>query len=438
MEATVASIRERLGRPWLVGMSPEAAFDLFDKALASIGDSSAPVLLAEGDPSRFLFGFLASIGKGNPVVLASAQWPAALWADVPDMHFDTVLGAVEKPQCRSSKREPSPGSIFIATGGSGGKLRFAVHTWQSLSAGITGYRKFFEKQAINCVSLLPLHHVGGLMPCLRTFVTGGQLLLGDWKAAEAGVLPKISFSESHISLVPTQLSRLLQTPGGVDWLRGFEAVLIGGGPSSQPLLSEAQRAGIPLYVAYGMTETAGTIALQLPEALKHNGEVWGLLLPHLEAQIDDGEILLKGESLSSGFWGSTEACGAWFYTGDEGRLDKGRLTVSGRKGRWINTGGEKVDPQLLEAEIVSAGFCRQVVVLGLPDADWGESVAALLVGAKSDENALLKRLRDRLPAFMLPKTILWGDEIPKTSVGKTDYQAVKAMLSAAIASELKK
>ncbi|WOO42158.1 AMP-binding protein [Rubellicoccus peritrichatus] len=430
MESTLASIRKRLSCPWVVDLSHNSAIAHFDEMLGLIGDDSETVILAENDDKRFLFGLLAAVAKGNPLVLAKADWPKTLWSDVPDLGLATVLGSTMKPQCGLGEDNPDAGSILIATGGSGGKLRFVVHTWASLVAAVQGYQQFFQRDAINCVSLLPLHHVGGLMPCLRTFVSGGRLILGSWKVIESGLFPNLPSNDFHISLVPTQLSRLLKTAGGIDWLCGFEAVLIGGGPSSQALLNNAHDAGIRVHVAYGMTETAGTIALQRPQSFVRGQVIQGELLPHLNLRINDSEILLSGKSLSSTYWGSSEEPAEWFFTGDEGSLSAdGRLTVSGRKGRWINTGGEKVDPNLVEQALLATGFCSQAVVFGLPDPDWGESVSAILVGKSADEGPMLQLLRNKLPAFMIPKKVVWTEEIPRTSIGKPNLQAIREMVS---------
>lgn len=118
---------------------------------------------------------------------------------------------------------------MIPTGGSSGKIRFAIHTWETLTAAVRGFQEFFAVEQINSCCVLPLYHVSGLMQFLRSFTTGGKLIVVPFKTLESLTSP-FNFAEqfapanSFLSLVPTQLQRLLQRPAAVDWLTQFRII----------------------------------------------------------------------------------------------------------------------------------------------------------------------------------------------------------------------
>lgn len=175
--------------------------------------------------------------------------------------------------------DPSPlasaglaGYLLVPTGGTGGRLKLAYHNWQTLHNAIDGYARFWRSTRLNCVCALPVCHIGGLMPALRTFVSGGRLCLLPWqqllaRLGDTNDLPDLhTFAKDwQVSLVPTQVQRLLGDAAAVRWLRSMQAVLIGGGSSGPELLKSAAALRISLCPAYGMTEAAATVALQRPE-----------------------------------------------------------------------------------------------------------------------------------------------------------------------------
>ncbi len=181
--------------------------------------------------------------------------------------------------------------------------------------------------------------------------------------------------------MPTQLSRLLARPGAGEWLRGFRAVLVGGGPAWPELAAAGVRAGLPLAFTYGATETAAAVAALRPEEFLAGGRGCGAALPHANLTLaHDGEICVRGASVFRGYWPEPSAAGAW-VSADRGFFDaRGSLHVLGRRDAVIITGGEKVEPAEVEAVLRATGEFADVAVVGVPDAAWGSVVVACYPG----------------------------------------------------------
>jgi O-succinylbenzoic acid--CoA ligase len=185
------------------------------------------LVIATNDPDEFITDFLAGIVIGLPIFLASPGWGQA---ERQQLLAITVNG----------NHQQHRGQIMIPTGGTSGQLKFAMHTPATLTAAVQGFQEFYQVEAIDSYCILPLHHVSGLMQLWRSLITGGQLLLPS-KQQHFSQSPPPHF---FISLVPTQLQRLLPTKA--TWLRQFKAVLVGGASVWPDLIDMARLAQIPL------------------------------------------------------------------------------------------------------------------------------------------------------------------------------------------------
>jgi O-succinylbenzoic acid--CoA ligase len=232
---------------------------------------------------------------------------------------------------------------------------------------------------VNAVGVLPLYHVSGFMAWMRCVLTGGEYRPLDWKAVEAGALPPLPAKPGGwtLSLVPTQLERLLRHEAATAWLKNFRIIFLGGAPAWPALLDRATAARLPLSPGYGMTETAAMIAAMRPGEFLAGTRSSGSVLPHARVRFDDeGTILAGGDSVFRGYYPGWREPGD-FATQDGGWLDeRGHLHVSGRRDAVIISGGEKVNPAEVEAVLRGTGEFADVVVLGRPDAEWGERVVA--------------------------------------------------------------
>ncbi|QYY36588.1 AMP-binding protein [Ruficoccus sp. ZRK36] len=440
MEATVAAFRERLKKPWLDEHRQGAVVECFEARLDTLTaflekEPTATILLAEEDATAFLGSLLAAVALGAPVFLANPAWRQNEWSQVAaQLQPSLVWGHTQLPHSLGLQELPMApyrGHIMIPTGGTGGRVRFAMHRWETLAAAVKGYATFFDQQQLNAWCTLPLWHVSGLMQAMRTFMSGGRLMLADYREQVEPGTGMPDRSAFHLSLVPTQLGRMLAQPGGGDWLRGFGLLLLGGAAVPEDLQDRARQAGLHPACSYGMTETSAVIAIQRPEAFEARKPLAGEILPHAQVSIGAEGIAIQARSLFRGYYPEVPAATEVFYPGDDGELDEaGRLHVSGRRDRIIITGGEKVDPLEVEAAIRRSNPEAEALVTGEPDPDWGQCVVALVAGVKEQElKPLQKALQSQLQPASNPKRWLWVDTLPLKPNGKVDRDRLAQLLA---------
>jgi o-succinylbenzoate---CoA ligase len=203
-------------------------------------------------------------------------------------------------------------------------------------------------------------------------------------------------------------------------------VLLGGAASGDTLLAEARAAGWRLITTYGMSETSGGCVYD------------GVPLDDVQVRLTDGLVEIAGPTLFSGYLGQPELTaarrlGGWFRTADVGAWqDDGGLKVRGRADDVINTGGEKVLPGEVEAVLGTAPGVADVVVLGLPDPDWGEAVTAVVIPAKPGEppglGPLRSYVRQALSVYAAPKRVVVVPEFPLLPSGKPDREALRDLV----------
>lgn len=479
---TASQIRTRLSRDWLVGIAAGQVLQVFDQRWSLLranfknfdkSHARPQILLADADPTQFLGGFFAAVAAGCPVFLANPAWGQAEWQSVRAQVQPQQIWSTD-PQIRAMRQgKPAPSSspatasaaktVMIPTGGTSGQVRFVVHTWETLMASVAGFCEFFSMAsqrmgdrpnvglpAVNAYCVLPLYHVSGLMQVLRCFATGGTLAVASFRSLEQEQVLPLPPDISFISLVPTQLQRLIRSPRHIEWLAQFQAVLLGGAPAWNPLLQKAQTHGIRLAPTYGMTETASQIATLKPDEFlaKEPRLGWvGSVLPHAQVTICDdagnglppgqvGAIAIRSHSLAWGYFASDLASIAakqvWqtYSPDDLGYFDEaGQLHIVGRNSDKIISGGENIFPAEVEAAIRATGQVEDVAVLGLPDDCWGEVVTAVYVAVhpkNSLENVGIA-LGDRLSPYKRPKRWIAVDSLPRNAQGKLDRTQLKQM-----------
>ncbi len=285
---------------------------------------------------------------------------------------------------------------------------------------------------------MPLSHVGGLSVLTRTLMAGATAVVAPEgpTSAEELVRRMTDAEVTHASLVPAMLTRVLRA--GLEAPPGLRAVLIGGAPASSALLADARAAGWPVLPTYGSTETCSQVATRAPgDVLDTDGRI-GRSLPGVQVRIVHGEIYVRGPMLFDGYIGATSSPelngfddDGYFATGDLGDLDaEGVLWVRGRRSEIIITGGENVFPAGVEAVLSAHPDVTEACVYGVPDADWGEVVAAVYRSASGPIPDLDDWLRERLSPHRRPKRLTCVNhlaELPKTSSGKIDRGALRRL-----------
>jgi o-succinylbenzoate---CoA ligase len=380
------------------------------------------VIVEEREPAVFIESFSNAVAAGGTVFLADPAWGGNERAQF------NALASV-RPASAAAQ-----GWLCIPTGGSSGQLKLARHDEKTIAAAVNGFCAHFGVKKINVAGLLPLYHVSGFMAWMRTVLTGGSYLPCSWKAVEAGERPALPAGDGDwfLSLVPTQLQRLLGDAKAEDWLRGFRAVFVGGAPAWPELIEAGAKARLPLAFTYGMTETAAMIAALRPEEFLAGGRGNGAVMPHAQITFDvEGRIGIAGASLFRGYWPELRT-GDFWPTEDLGRLDgRGSLQVTGRRDALIITGGEKVDPAEVERVLRGTGQFADVAVVGVPDTRWGEAVVACYPAefAPHDPEAVARVLASHLAGFKYPKRYVAFDRWPRNAQGKVNRATLRAIAS---------
>lgn len=450
METSLKTWRRRCGEGWIAGADGAVLCDVYtafqDERARHPG--GVRVQLADANPAYQLAGLFAALGDGDPLdvfLTPGHGLPAEMETFEAAVAADLYWSGRELVSCGRARVERIVGPctrVMIATGGTTAGPRFAVHTWATLESAALGLQAWLECGPIDSVCVLPLHHVSGLMQAVRSYATGGVLTLWDWSRAASGHFPSFPAGDrtAVISLVPTQLARLLDLKDGADWLRGFHGVFLGGAAAWPELLARARAERISLAPCYGMTETAAQITTLRPQEFLEGAGGVGAVLPHASVDIVDesgalvpagaeGRVRVRARSLFFGYFPDPEPQPrAFLDTNDRGVLDgRGRLTVLGRIDSVINTGGEKVEPLEVEAAIRALG-AADVSVFGAPDAHWGETVVAVVVGCALADADLHTRLRQILAPHKVPKRFIRAEALPRSEAGKLDRRALRALL----------
>ena len=306
------------------------------------------------------------------------------------------------------------------------------------------------------LATLSLHHTGGVMPLYRATLYGTSVVLRESFDAGGAVDDIRRYDVTGVSLVPTMLSRMLDARGTLPG--SLRAVLLGGAPVPDSLIERCRDFSVPVHPTWGMTEAASQIATARPrEAFDRLGTVGRpLLWTDVTVRDEDGtelprgetgELVVSGPSIAAGYYGDAAATAAALTddgalrTGDVGyRDDDGYVYVLNRLDDRIISGGENVDPGEVAATIREHPAVDDVAVTGLPDDEWGERVAALVVPvepAASDADDPLTAAtvesfcREHLAGFKIPRTVAFAEELPRTVSGTVERPAVRDLLERA-------
>ncbi|WP_123534178.1 o-succinylbenzoate--CoA ligase [Halosimplex salinum] len=475
------------GRMW--------TYDEFDERVAERADRLADVLDADGGRVGLLLGtrvafadLYFAVGRlGASAVLLNVELPterlrsqatrAAVDAIVCDRSTESLateiapddvpVASVDAPESdevgplgRSDSQsvEPSDRALdteraVLFTSGTSGDPKGVRLTRRNLVASAVGSaHRLGVEPGDRWLVCLPMYHMGGLAPLVRSTLYGTTTVIQREFDAEATARVLDEFGVSGVSLVPTMLTRLLDA--GWTSSESLRFVLLGGAPASRDLIERCADRGVPAYPTYGMTETASQVATATPAEARAHPDTVGRPLRNTTVDVlsseggreradpgDTGELVVDGPTVTPGYLDDEQTAAAFddrgFHTGDLGYADAdGRLWVVGRVDDAIVTGGENVHPARVADALREIGGVGDAAVVGLPDEEWGERVAALVVpaGATPAAAALTAEqvrdgARERLASFAVPKTVAFADELPRTHSGTVDRDAVRERLA---------
>lgn len=388
-----------------------------------IGDAEPALIVCDPTvaPRVVEFGQTAALdakGEGSLADLAAAC-PEA---------FETV------------ERGPEDLAAICYTSGTTGRSKGAMLTHGNLTANALTLVKLWEFTAADVlIHALPIYHVHGLFVATNVIMAAGASMIFRAKFDAAEAIGLMSRATSLMG-VPTFYTRLLDQPWLTPEATAGMRLFISG---SAPLLAETHRefearTGQVILERYGMTET-GMNTSNPYDGVRVAGTV-GPPLPDVQLRISDpetgaamaageiGMIEVRGPNVFAGYWRMPEKTaaefkpGGWFITGDLGKIDEaGYVHIVGRGKDLIITGGLNVYPKEVEAEIDALPGVVESAVIGLPHADFGEAVTAVIATggeAGLTEETVLAALSDRLAKFKQPKRVLFVDDLPRNAMGK--------------------
>jgi o-succinylbenzoate---CoA ligase len=391
------------------------------------------VLLPPADAApRLLDALPAALDGTGPALLPldpglpQPRLAALLEAFAPS-NIETIAGTERYRDPRSGQhRHPAVGedtALVIATSGSTGQPKGTELSGTALLASArASMRRIGATDGERWLCCLPVFHISGIGVLMRSLLAGVAPVIAE--RLEPGSLAASGCA--HVSMVPTQLRRLLDA--GAD-LTAVRTVLLGGAAIPAGLLEAAQAAGVRVVTTYGMSETCGGCV--------YNG------MPLDEVSVDIGprdRIRIAGPVLFSGYWLRPDLTaqvrdGHWFVTSDIGSIGpSGELQVRGRADDVINTGGEKVVAAEVETVLGTCAGVREAAVVGRPDPEWGELVTAVVVpddpSAPPSLADIRAHVRQSMPAHAAPAALVLLRRMPMLPSGKPDREALRERAAA--------
>jgi O-succinylbenzoic acid--CoA ligase len=274
---------------------------------------------------------------------------------------------------------------------------------------------------------LPAHYIAGINVLVRSLAarTEPAIVSPEHFGAETflAAIETLDNPRRLVSLVPTQLSRLLQSDAATDALRSFAAILVGGQSMPSALADHALEKGLRVVRTYGSSETCGGCVYD------------GVPIGNTKMAVVDGRVELAGSVLAEAYlddprrtaYAFREHDGhRWYHTDDIGTINGGRLEVTGRVDDLIISGGIKVSLSEVEGVVRGLVGLADAVVVSIPQAEWGEVPFVVTTGTMP-----LDALRDavslRLGPAAAPARILKMDALPTLATGKPDRLAIAAL-----------
>ncbi|MCA1401315.1 malonyl-CoA synthase [Bradyrhizobium sp. BRP56] len=338
-------------------------------------------------------------------------------------------------------------AAILYTSGTTGRSKGAMLSHDNLASNsysLVDYWRFTDKDVL--IHALPIYHTHGLFVAsnVTLFARASMIFLPKF---DPDVIIKLMSRATVMMGVPTFYTRLLQNPSlNKDATRHMRLFISG----SAPLLADthrewSDRTGHAVLERYGMTET------NMNTSNPYDGDrvpgAVGFALPGVSVRVTDpetgkelaretiGVIEVKGPNVFQGYWRMPEKTKAefrgdgFFITGDLGKIDdKGYVHILGRGKDLVISGGFNVYPKEIESEIDAMPGVIESAVIGVPHADFGEGVTAVLVcskGADVSEASVLKALDGRLAKFKMPKRVFVVDELPRNAMGKVQKNILR-------------
>jgi len=345
---------------------------------------------------------------------------------------------------RTYPAEDDDTAMILYTSGTTGRSKGAMITHRNLVTNMIALEEAWEwTNRDRLLHILPLIHVHGLSVALQGSLYAGSTLIMHEKFDPMRTWKAITEEKcTMLMAVPTIYHRLVN-----EWekmkpdVRSMRVFISGSAPLSENLFHRFEEATkYRILERYGMTE-AGMITSNLIDVSGRKAKSVGFPLPGVKVRVvsdkgvdvkpgDVGEVWIQGDNVFRGYWGMPDKTresfeGGWFKTGDLGvqdPADKMRLYLAGRAKELIITGGYNVYPKEIENVLEKHEAVHEAAVIGLPDEDYGERVAAVVVLKKekkpSSSEEIIRYCKEHLAGYKCPKQVHVIDQIPRNTMGK--------------------
>jgi malonyl-CoA/methylmalonyl-CoA synthetase len=352
---------------------------------------------------------------------------------------DELAREAEAFSPRTIIHDSQPGALaaLVYTSGTTGRAKGAMLSHHNLASNALALHTAWGFSGDDVLlHALPIFHVHGLFVAIHCALLSGAPMLWLPRFEEDAVLTALPRATVMMG-VPTFYGRLLADPRFTAEAAAHMRLFISG---SAPLLESAfdafeARTGMRILERYGMSE-AQMITTNPLQGERLAGSV-GFPLSGVALRIAGGArtgvVEITGPSVTSGYWRNAEktaqafTADGFFITGDVGRLDaEGRLWLSGRANDLIISGGLNVYPKEIELVLDELAGVTESAVIGVPHADFGEAVVAVIAGA-GDETDIIGACRERLAAFKTPKRVIFVDDLPRNVMGKVEKAALRRL-----------
>ena len=398
-----------------------------------VEDSGATCALAQGDALERLM----SLARGDAPLRSVVALEEGEAYDVPSLQQAISLGEPLEP----AGADRHDAALLAYTSGTTGQPKGVPLSHANLLSSIRAAMWAWRWSARDVlVHALPFSHQHGLGGVHATLLSGSCAVVHS-KFDPAGLCAAIeSEGATVLFAVPAMYEKFAAWDGIEDVDFSSLRLAVCGSSALSPALARRVSVflGQDVLERYGSTESGLSVSNPYDGPRKF-GSV-GLPLPATELAIvddkgvraspgDDGEVVLRGPQVFSGYWGLTDATrdsfypGGWFRTGDIGRVDPddGYLSITGRSKEMIITGGMNVYPREVELVLEEHARVEGAAVVGLPSNRWGEEVAAFVVpapGLEVDDEELTAHVRGRLSAYKCPKRFFTIEQLPRNEMGK--------------------
>lgn len=342
--------------------------------------------------------------------------PFIYLTEIPDSMYEAVWD--------SSEFQPSSNDDLYAimyTGGTTGKPKGVMCTHKGQFTNVMSSVSMFQldkkEKTLVCG---PFFHIASMNRVFVNTFLGAHLVIMEKFGAKEFMDNVENYEINSFTLIPTMLQMLIDHPDFYlyNW-SSVKRIQYAGAPMPSPLLEQLKHTfqRVSFYDSLGMTEATGTVL--------NNGE----LANHLDGKVVDGELLIRGPAVTSGYWNNTEATNkalvdGWYHTGDAVRKEGDKYILCGRVKDMFISGGENVYPMEIERVLINHPNVKDVAVVGVSDELWGEVGHAFIVGQPDDYDSYC---REYLGGFKIPKYYTILESLPLTAIGKVDKQALKLL-----------